>query len=269
MLPTDTGNTVFCGLVYSLKMKTETEMSSISKSIEQLSEQFKTQEAATSKQLTSLQEQVVKLQELSTKQENLITELKEQLCICEAKQQAEGEQNLELPALKQKIDNLLNIVAPVPQMDLNDSITQPTVQMRRRDSRKRSSTKRASRPVSGISDSSILRSNSMSSTTSSGYRSGNISHQDSTESQSLLASIREQESASDLTTATPNPTTSTPCTDNTQQEDVDQPTDLEALRSTLVETLYQMGDLLDIFSTLTPSIINQDNSQPDVCILNS
>ena len=204
----------------------------------------------------------MKLQELGTKQESLIADLTERLCQCEAKQHAEGKKSLELPALKQKIDELLENVKPtVPQMDLNDSIAQSTVRMRRRDSNnKRSSTKRASRPISGISDSPILRSSSISSTTSSGYKSEINFHQDSTESQSLLESIKEQDIASDHTTTMPNPTTSTPFSDNTHQ---DQPIDQEALRSALVETLYQMGDLLDILS----SIKNEDNSQPDVCIL--
>ena len=210
-------------------METKTEMSSILRSIEELFEQFKTLQAAT-EQLKSLQEQVVKLQELSTKQESLIAELTERLCQCEAEQHAEGKKSLELPALRQKIDELLVSV------DLGDSKAESTDQIRRHSNR-RSTTKRASRPISGIFDSkssSISSRISSFSATSSGYRSGGSFYQESTEPQSLLTVIKEEEeSAYNLATITLTPETTTPTITSspefTLQKDVDHPIDLEEL----------------------------------------
>ena len=121
------------------------------------------------------------------------------------------------------------------------------------------------RPISDSFE-HLRRTNSMSSSASSGYKSGvGVPHQDSNDSQLNLSAIEEVESSSNRLSDTPSrpppKTTSTPAmTQITDTEELSTIPPAENLEEMIYNTLTAMSDLLGVLSHIANPQI--ENTQP-------
>ena len=236
VLPNEYGNTVTCGMIDSLKHKIiiieqsidiriETKFEQLSKRIDALEHDRPSMES-----MTTRNEQLERIENEIAKRDNIVFDL-----------QAKVNSTTDLPTLIERMNTRLDSV--VPPVESSPKTDQQSVLRRRR------SSKRRPRPLSDLPPEWPIRSNSVSSATSSGYKSNNVTHQDSI-GDSQLANLSAIEEQNDISTQLPQTVTEQQSIDGGYIDNPDGPPDIEAVKHMVVDTLWYMKDLVEVLNRL-------------------